>query len=164
MTGWIAFGVLSAVLVTSALAVVTGKDLVRSVLYLAITLITTAVVYAGLEADFLAAVQVLLYTGGIITLMLFAVMLTQRLSGARIEHRSDGFARAGGAALGVLFLLGAGIFQRWSQPETVIEMTADSQALGALFLTDLMLPFELLSILLLAAMVGAIALARRKDP
>ncbi|RME26078.1 MAG: NADH-quinone oxidoreductase subunit J, partial [Deltaproteobacteria bacterium] len=84
MGAWILFAVVALLLVGSALMVVLSMDLVHTVLWLAVGLVTTAVVYVALSADFLAAAQVLLYTGGVVTLMLFAVMLTRRLAGAGV--------------------------------------------------------------------------------
>jgi len=166
MNGWIPFGIMSLILLWSALRVVTSTDLVRSVLWLAVTLVTTAALFVGLHADFIAAVQILLYTGGVITLMLFAIMLTRRLSSAHVAHQSGGRIPGGLVALS---LLGVITWTLWSQFGTAAvaatpELVPDTQALGKLFLTRLILPFEALSVLLLAAMIGAIAIARRTDP
>jgi NADH-quinone oxidoreductase subunit J len=164
MMGWVLFGVVSLVLIGSALMVVRARDLVHTVLALALTLLTTAGVYVQLHADFLAVTQVLLYTGGIVTLMLFAVMLTQRISSAKVELGAShnlargavvGAAIFGGTAFAVVTGTNAGPL-----PDT----KADTQALGELVLTDLVLPFEVLGVVLLAAMIGAIVLARRDGP
>jgi NADH-quinone oxidoreductase subunit J len=72
----IAFGITAVLLLASAFMVVSSRDLVRAVLWLAVSLAFTAVAYVQLRADLLAALQIMLYTGGVITLMLFAVMLT----------------------------------------------------------------------------------------
>ncbi len=165
MTAWIAFVVIALVILTCALQVVRGNDLVHTVFWLAGALLGTAALFVHLHADFIAAVQVLLYTGGVITLMLFGVMLTRRISGIRIIHESKN--ALGGAAIGlvVLGLITTAIYKdALTQVATAETFVPDTEALGALFLTDLMLPFELLSILLLAAMIGAITLARKVDP
>ena len=135
--------------------------------WLALTLMGTAALFVHLHADFIAAVQVLLYTGGVITLMLFGVMLTRRLSGVHITHGSKNIAIGVIASVAVLGLVSAAIYK---DPMTQVAhagpFPADTEAIGALFLTPdkLMLPFEVLSILLLAAMIGAITLARKVDP
>lgn len=161
MLAWIPFLVICLVLIFGALMVVWSEDLVHTVLWLAICLIFTAVAYVALVADFLAAAQILLYTGGLVTLLLFAVMLTRRLQGAAIvvdamlggwKGPVVGLATFGLVALAVL---------RSPSMGPAPAMSADTQALGQLVLTDLLLPFEALSVLLLAAMVGAIVLARR---
>ncbi len=165
MGAWILFGVLSAVLIGGAVMVVRARDLVHIVLWLALTLIGTAVVYVALQADFLAAAQVLLYTGGVITLMLFAVMLTRRLQGAAITlERTATRTRGLLVGLSVFGIVVASVARSGASQRTLPPMTADSQALGELFLTRLMLPFEVLSLLLLAAMIGAVVLARRDGP
>jgi NADH-quinone oxidoreductase subunit J len=142
--------------------VVRATDLVRMVLWLGATLVITAVAYVELGADLLAGLQILLYTGGIVTLMLFAVLLTwQKQDGkpsAQIHNRMRG-------AVCSLFLLGGLIWTITGAdllPGTGIE--PDSAMVGSLFLTRHVLAFEALSVLLLAVMVGAIVLSRRSDP
>ena len=82
----IAFWSLAVVLVGSALAVVLSKNLFHSVLWLALALTGTAGVFLLLEAEFLAAVQLLLYAGGIVTIVVFAIVVTERLVGERITQ------------------------------------------------------------------------------
>ncbi|MDP6932461.1 MAG: NADH-quinone oxidoreductase subunit J [Myxococcota bacterium] len=167
MTGaWLMFGVLALVLLFSGWKVVRTDDLVHSVLWLAVLLVATGVLYVTLHADFLAAAQLLLYTGGVVTLMLFGVMLTERLTGSRILHDSRDEGRAalvGGVVVGLVGLA-------LSRSDLALQASdapahpADTQALGASFLVDHLLAFEVLSILLLAVMVAAITLARSTDP
>lgn len=167
MSGWLSFLALAAALLFFARMVVTSGDLVHAVLWLGATLIATAALYVTLHADFLAAVQVLLYTGGVITLMLFGVMLTRRLTVARVENPATGRWRAGltaAAAFAVVALAIARAGRGFALSEAPPALEPDTRALGALFLTELALPFEALSVLLLAAMIGAIVLARRTDP
>ena len=163
---WLTFGILAIALVGSALRVVGSRDLVHSVLWLALTLVSTAVGYVVLHADFLAAVQVLLYTGGVITLMLFGVMLTRRHEGsAVVAHGSSGLAKAGLVAVALLGLVVVAIHTSLPAAIPAPLMLPDTAALGRVFLRGpLVLAFEVLSVLLLAAMVGAITLARRGDP
>src|SRR5258705_10861497 len=86
MTEQIAFAALSITLVGSALAVVLSKNLFHAVLWLALALTGTAGVFLLLDAEFLAAVQLLLYAGGIITIVVFAIFVTERLIGKRLTH------------------------------------------------------------------------------
>ncbi len=161
MSTWIVAGLASAVSLLGAGMVVRTKDLVHGVLWLALTLLGTAACYAVLDAGFLAAIQVLLYTGGVITLMLFAVMLARRGSGA--IPAGDSVGQGTGALIAAaVFALVVGAVVR-SDLATETGQGPDAQALGALFMTELVLPFEALSVLLLGAMVGAIVLARRTD-
>jgi NADH:ubiquinone oxidoreductase subunit 6 (subunit J) len=162
---WIAFLIIALVMLTGALQVVRSKDLVHSVFWLALTLLGTAALFIHLHADFLAAVQVLLYTGGVITLMLFGVMLTRRIEGINIPNESHriGLGVLLGLATLTVFVM-AILRDPQSSLATALPFEPDTAALGAMFLQKLILPFELLSLLLLAAMVGAIALARKVDP
>lgn len=164
MLAWLAFGLLAVVLIGAALMVVSARDLVHTVLWLALSLLVTAAVYVALAADFLAMVQILLYSGGVVTLMLFAVMLTRRLEGAKAQM-SDTFGPRG-AILAVLLagLLGTSIWGSSRMLSQAPPMEVDTAALGELFLGELVLPFELLSVLLLAAMIGAIVLSRPDGP
>ncbi|MBN2800709.1 MAG: NADH-quinone oxidoreductase subunit J [Deltaproteobacteria bacterium] len=149
-------------LILSAISVVTTRNLVHSVFWLASTLITTAAVYVFLGATFIAAIQLLLYTGGVITLMLFGIMLSRRHSSTTVpnpsEHQLLGAVTAGGVL--VLFLTAI-----WRTPAfgRVVDV-GTSLDVGNLFLSEHLLAFEALSVLLLAAMLGAIVLTRTSDP
>jgi NADH-quinone oxidoreductase subunit J len=161
---WLAFSVIALVILNSALYVVKSTDLVHTVFWLALTLLGTAALFVHLDAEFLAAVQVLLYTGGVVTLMLFGVMLTRRIEGVRVIHESGTKVRAIAAALAVFGAILSAVYRDKQTAHAVATDLPDTEALGQLVFQDLVLPFELLSLLLLAAMVGAIALARKVDP
>lgn len=160
----ICFGAFGAVAVFSALAVVLWRNLVHSVFWLALLLLATAAIFVALGAPFLGGIQVMLYAGGVVTLMLFAVMLTRRKGGVAIENEG-----ASGRKLPALVASG-GLF---ASIAFAIHETPDlpefpgppitTKALGMAFLTEHVLAFEVLSVLLLAATIGAIVLARRRD-
>lgn len=162
MGGWIAFGVAGLGTLLSAAMVVRTKDLVHGVLWLALTLLGTSALYAVLDAGFLAAIQVLLYTGGVITLMLFAVLLARRDPGAIPSGGSEGQGVAALLSLAVFAVVATGVLRTQDLPQTQGAGTS-IQRLGELMLTELLLPFEAVSVLLLAAMIGAIVLARKAD-
>ncbi len=157
-----AFWITSALLLMCAAGVVCSRDLVRAVFWLAGTLLVTAAAYVQLKADLLGALQVLLYTGGIVTLMLFAVLLTWEKQDGRPISEIQAPIRGAVTAL-AFFGIAASAILRSSIPSTPL-VAPDSEGLGALFLSRHVLPFEALSVLLLAVMVGAITLARRRDP
>ena len=152
---------LSVLLLASALLAATSRNLIHSVLWLALTLITSAALFAYLNAPFLAAIQLLLYAGGVITLMLFAVMLTDHEHEVRVRNPS---VRRGPAAA-----LAATLFALFAYATVNTELPAlkgDAPPIGELALslmTEHTVAFETLSMLLLAAMVGAIVLARRGE-
>ncbi len=156
------FGITALLLMACGYKVVRSTDLVRMVLFLAGALFMTAVAYIQLGADLLGGLQVLLYTGGIVTLMLFAVLLTWQ--------KEDGVPTGGvfeplRGGLCALLLFGTVVCALLAdvRPES-LGIIPDPQAVGHLFLTQHVLAFEALSVLLLAVMIGAIVLARRSDP
>ena len=157
------FYVLAIILVVSALAVVTSKNLFHAVLWLALALTGTAGIFLLLDAEFLAAVQLLLYAGGIITIVVFAIVVTERLVGERLTQTN---MRIGGGALISLVLLGfiVNVLRKSPLPAARPEMSVDlTRVLGELVLTRYVLPFELLAVLMLAGMLGAIYFARPED-
>jgi len=158
----IAFFLTAAAVMVTAIMVVVSHDLVRSVLWFGLTLVVTAAAYAQLNADMLAAVQIMLYAGGVVTLVLFAVMLTPRPDDERptVELVTPEKGLAG--ALLMFFALAMALL-RTDVPTGVAPVVSDSQEVGRLFLVDHLLAFEALSLLLLAAMIGAIVIARRRD-
>lgn len=157
----IGFGLLALVLLGSALGVVLAKNLVHSVLFLALTLVATAGVYLFLEAEFLAGVQVLLYAGGVAVLTIFAVMLTRKTDEGQPVHGRGNYLRGGVAAGGIglvlaAFILDAPVLAAPAKVATIAE-------LGKGFLGEYLLAFETLSLLLVAVMIGAIVIARKED-
>lgn len=157
----IAFGVVAACMLLSALCVVSSKRLVHAVLWLAVVLGSTGVLYVLLGAPFLAGIQILLYVGGVVTLMIFGVMLTRR--GDQRDVEDVPARRLRGMSVGAtLFGVVAAATMKTSLPEgTGGEITTEQ--LGHAIFGPYALAFEVLSVLLLATMVGAIVLARRRD-
>ena len=156
----VTFWGLAVLLIGSALAVVLTKNLFHSVLYLALSLVATAGVFLALEAEFLAAVQLLLYAGGVVTIVVFAIVVTERLVGDRItqtsRHIVTGLVLAGALLLGVLrFLRGADL--PVERPVIAVDVT---RVIGQVLLTEFVLPFELLAVLLLVGLLGALYFAR----
>jgi NADH-quinone oxidoreductase subunit J len=159
------FGAVSTVLVFTALMAVTTRNLVHAVLWLGMTLATTAMLYILLQAPFLATLQLILYTGGVLSLMLFGVMLTRRSSeqdGVMVGNESNGRRRALPIVAIMLGLLVTAV-GRTPLANAPVSPSPTTAEIGKRILSTHLLAFELLSVLLLAAMVGAIVLARRKD-
>ena len=152
----IPFAVASLVLLGSGVMAVRTRDLVHAVLWLGLALVATAGIYVTMDAGFMAAIQVLLYTGGIVTLMLFAVMLAR----PDAEAAPNGQLRA---ALAVAAVFAGVVSVVLRSPDATTGAHIGTQVLGAVILNQLALPFEVLSALLLVAMIGAIVLARKKD-
>jgi NADH-quinone oxidoreductase subunit J len=159
----VAFWALAVVLVGSALAVVLSKNLFHSVLWLALALTGTAGVFLSLDAEFLAAVQLLLYAGGLITVVVFAIVVTERLVGERLSHTNRGIA-TGLLASGLLMLVVTGVILRAPVAGRRLPLVGDlTRLIGDAVLTHSALAFELLAVLLLSALIGAIYFARPED-
>ncbi|HEY5725586.1 MAG TPA: NADH-quinone oxidoreductase subunit J, partial [Methylomirabilota bacterium] len=144
-------------------AVVLTKNLFHSVLWLALTLTGTAGIFLTLDAEFLAAVQLLLYAGGVVTIAVFAIVVTERLVGDRITQTSrqimSGVVIAGAVLVGLLTFIVRAPLTRPRPP-----MAGDlTRAIGDAVLTRFLLSFELLGLLFLAAMLGAMYFARPDD-
>ena len=164
MSDEVAFGLFALVLVgIPAIRVVTSRDLVRAILWLAGTLLGTAVLYALLHAPFLAGVQVLTYVGGVVTLMVFGVMVTHKHDGTTVAIDGSARGRAALVALGFFALVAGAILKTDLSTLTPVE-TPSTQDLALSLLDRYLLAFEVASVLLLAAIVSAVVLARRRDP
>jgi len=159
----IGFWVLAIMLIGSALGVVLTKNLFHSVLWLALGLVSTACIFLLLDAEFLAAVQVLLYAGGVITVVVFAIVVTEKLVGEKISHTSKRLAGGTIVAAGIFGMV-ASIIQRAGLDMPRPEMVGDAtSAMGMSLLTKFVLPFELLGVLLLAGLIAASYFARPEE-
>jgi NADH-quinone oxidoreductase subunit J len=169
MTGQaIAFYTLAAGILGFAVLVVTTKDTVHSVLFLVLDFLFVAALYVLLGAPFLAAIQVLVYAGGIVVLYLFVVMLVNLKRPPEAHHDPRRRTRLGfGLAAAVLIELGAIAAYASAYPATPIapdttRITGNTEQVGWLLYTSYLIPFEIASMLLLVAMIGAIVLAKRE--
>jgi NADH:ubiquinone oxidoreductase subunit 6 (subunit J) len=150
---------LGIVAIGAALRVVTTRHLVRAGLWLVVTLGAVAGMYLVLAAELVAWVQVLIYLGAVVVLLLFATMLTRAPIGPSDEldrTRLPGILVGSGSGIGLAALLIFGY--RWTKVELFAPGTA--ARLGTEIFSGWVLPFEVLSVLLLAALVGAIVVSR----
>ena len=147
----------------SALLVVTARNIVHSAFYLLFTFFGVTGLYVLLGADFLAIVQLLVYVGGILILLLFGVMLTSRITDVDIR---TGTIHIIPAIIGVGVLWGSVtaimLKTEWII-SPIITMEPTTANIGRLLITDYVLIFELLGILLLIALIGAATIARREN-
>ena len=198
-----AFYVLAALAVVGGAGVAFSRNIVYSALSLMASFLGVAGLYVLLSADFLAAVQVILYVGGVLVLIIFAVMLTERLAERKLRavNEQKGIALIVGVLLLLLLVggLSRGAYKvhqprltvAEAAPEIEVEISLEkgrlktevtdrleelpggaplnegamgtTEAVGRALMTDYVLPFEMASLLLLAAMVGAILFTRRED-
>ena len=156
------FGAAALVLV-SAVWVVTLPNLFRAALSLGLALVGIAGLFLLLEAEFLAFVQILVYVGAILTLVVFAIMLTARLHAEPAGAASRPPWPAALACLGLFAVLVAST-RALVWPDTGSAQAVSLAALGQQLVTTLVLPFEVVSLVFVAAMVGAIALAAPRAP
>lgn len=157
------FWILAVTLVGSGLMVVLSKNLFHSVLWLALGLVSTAGVFLLLDAEFLASVQVLLYAGGVITVVVFAIVVTEKLVGERLSAVSRRMAIGAVLSVGLLFVLLKVIGKAQIDPQ-MPEATADfTKWMGISLLTQHLVAFELLAVLLVAGMLAATYFARPEE-
>ncbi len=156
------FYVVAAVTVVGALGVVTARNIVHSALFLIVSLLAVAGVFILLAAEFLAIVQVLIYGGAVTILVLFALMLTRvRDLPTALDGPQRPFAAlAAGAFMGITIL--AMTTTTWPGETEEIHVISLKEIGNALF-TTWAIPFEIASLVLMVALVGAIVLAREEE-
>jgi NADH-quinone oxidoreductase subunit J len=157
------FYVLGLLTVFSALLSVTSRNIFRSAIYLLFSLIGIAGLYFWLDYQFIAAVQIVVYVGGIAVLIIFSIFLTQQ-SGEKLPPVPGGrvFFSALAAAAGVALVMSTMIRYGFAVTGTGSAPTAAQIGEQMLDINGYALPFELISILLLAAMIGCIVIALKK--
>jgi NADH-quinone oxidoreductase subunit J len=163
------FWLCGSLAVVFSLMMILKRNPIHSALCLVVVFVSLAMLYVLLGAEFLAAVQVIVYAGAIMVLFLFVIMLLN----LNQEVRSQGAPRIGlkacslvGAGLVLLLLITAGVFRTVGaagQQALAPAGTGNTRALAELLFTKYLLPFEVTSVLLLAAIVGAIVLAGKKE-
>ena len=159
----IAFVIVAGLGSIAAIALVTAKNVVHAALFLVGTLASVGAVYLVLAAEFLAWVQVLIYVGAIVVLLLFSLMLTKAPIGRETldnQQRGLAFLVAAGVLAGLVYLMVDAFPFSADKAEVAQTTTAE---IGAAIFSGFVLPFEAVSVLLLAALIGAIALARREE-
>ncbi len=159
----VGFWAVAVVLLASSLAVVITPNLFHAVLFLAVALVATGGVFLLLDAPFLFGVQLLLYAGGVVTVMVFAIMLTERMVGERISQTSRYLVNGALVSAAVLAAIVGLLIRRPGDalaPRAVPDATV---AIGTALVGRFAGPFELLAVLLVAALLGAIYLARTED-
>jgi len=167
----IAFYTLAAFILGFAMLVVTTKETVHSILFLVLDFLFVAALYVLLEAEFVAVIQLLVYAGGIVVLYLFVVMLVnlKRLPEVYVNpnRRSQLGFWLSAAVLGELALVlawgsGAPAPTAGSPAATASSLVGNTEQVGWMLYTSYLIPFEIASMLLLVAMIGAIVLAKRE--
>ncbi len=152
---------MAILVIVSALGVVVSPSLVHSAVSLLFTLFGVAGLYIFLYADFLAATQVVVYVGGILVLIIFGVMLTNKIDSPSIASSSSNQV-IGSIAASLIFMFQLGVIFKtdWHNGEGIAE-DGTTAIIGRMLLNEYLLPFEVVSILLLGALMGAAMLSRK---
>jgi NADH-quinone oxidoreductase subunit J len=159
------FAVIAAIMVFSAFRVVTTKNVVHAALYLVLVLAGVGGIYVLLTAEFIAVVQVMVYIGAVVVLMLFGVMLTEARLGEDQDLNNDYRGPAVVTAASLLAVMGFAVWDYFEDAklpdDSALPVQTGEWVSDQIFGTYL-IPFEALSVLLLAALIGAIVLARKE--
>jgi len=156
------FILFGAIAVCGAIMVVTRKHPMASALYLILTLFAVAALFVLRQAHFLATVQVIVYAGAVVVLFVFVIMLINVPEDRMPVERATTVRVLGVLAAGFFILESAVLARRYSMPTGPAAEVGSVEAVGRALFTDYLLAFEITSVLLLAAVIGAIALAKRK--
>ncbi len=166
MLSQISFFIIAAVIIVFSILTVTSRRILRSAVYLLFVLIATAVLYLMMQYNFLAAVQLTIYAGGIVVLIIFSILLTSHISEravtSSLKHNLfSALATLAGAVLTLTVILN---FSFIASTEKALDndVREIGRALVSYQKDGFALPFEVISILLLAAMIGAIVVAKRE--
>jgi NADH-quinone oxidoreductase subunit J len=159
------FYVLATIILFSAVMTITRRNAVHSAIWLVLTLLGVAGLYLHVQAEFLAAVQVLVYVGGITVLFLFVIMLVNLDEAARERqfnrHWTIALICAGVLLLELVFFISKGEQAFYFAESSGGSLQPNTQLIAFALYRDYMLPFELASLLLLVAMVGAVVMAKK---
>ncbi|HEY4685599.1 MAG TPA: NADH-quinone oxidoreductase subunit J [Dehalococcoidia bacterium] len=156
------FYLLAILAVVAALGVVTTPNVVHSALALILTLVCVAGFYVLLSSEFLALVQVLIYAGAVATIILFGLMLTRGRELPSVPAGAQWPLALLAAGTLVVVLLTAVLDSEWPRDTGVVTLVGVNTLGGALF-RDWLLPFEVASLVLLVALIGAIVISRQEE-
>jgi NADH-quinone oxidoreductase subunit J len=165
----VAFGILAVIMIGSAVRVVTTRNVVHAALYLVVVLAGVAAQYILLASEFVAISQVLVYIGAIVVLFLFGIMLTRAELGKSDDLDNGTSQKLVGGVVGLL-LLGTMVWALWDRwrgdrieviGQTTVQLGQTTQQVSDSIFGTYLVAFEVASVMLLAALIGAIVLARR---
>jgi|TARA_B100001750_G_scaffold163332_1_gene132014 NADH-quinone oxidoreductase subunit J len=157
------FWIVVGITIASAVMVVQSKQLLYSAIALLFTFVGVTGLYIFLWADFIAAVQVVVYVGGILVLIVFGIMLTNKITSVNISHTSVQRGIGATVVLGILVGIGFMIIKTPWYQVAATEPAQTTETIGRLLMMDYLLPFEVASLLLLGALIGATTLSRKED-
>jgi len=159
----IIFYVLAVIVMGSGAYVAISKNIVRCAFAMVFTFIGVAGLFILLSADFIAATQLLIYVGGTLVLILFAVMLSSRISDIKVSNLSVGVIP--GTMITICFtaiLIYIALFTKWNTKDT-LEFNPTTISIGNALLSKWLIGFEMISILILVGLMGAVVIARQQE-
>lgn len=166
MLDQIFFAAFAAVILTSGILVITARSAMHCAIFLIFSLLGVAGIYLQLQAEFLAGVQVILYIGGIMVLFMFVIMLVNLDQAAKERqfnrHWAVGLGTVGLLVLQLAYLFGKGEHGFGFAAPAAAMNKLNTEQIGEVLYRVYMLPFEIASILLIVAMVGAVILAKKR--
>jgi NADH-quinone oxidoreductase subunit J len=152
----------AAVIIAAALLMVTSKDIFHSALYLALTLFGVAAVFVMLHSYFLAGIQVLIYIGAVVVLTIFVINLTKEITGKTIPQMNGQVIPAILVSILALALIISAVLRTdWATRIPASMMEDNTALLGTQLLTNFAVPFEAVSVLLLAVLIGAVVIVAK---
>ena len=156
---------MSLVLVFAALMVIFSKHIIHSALYLALALLCVAIYFIMLKSEYLAVVQIMIYVGAVVVMVLFALMLTRTRVGEVTNITNKQTAVSGAISIVLLLALGIIIYMTrkgftWINSDEIPILSVKN--LGAVLFSKYVLPFEVISVLILAALIGSVVLAMKE--
>jgi len=158
----VAFGLIAAMMIFSAFRVVTTANVVHAAVYLVMVLAGVAAQFILLGAEFVAVTQVLVYIGAIVVLFLFGIMLTRAPMEGQEKPGRDNWVLGGLSGLLLVWVMGVALWDGFGKDKLPADLAPTSTAaLSDSIFGEYLIPFEVVSLLLLAALVGAIVIARR---
>jgi NADH-quinone oxidoreductase subunit J len=156
------FAVIAIVAIVAGIKMVTSSNVVHAALYLLVVLSAVAAVYILLGAEFVAATQVLVYLGAIMVLLLFGVMLTRARIGVEVDLNNEQRWIGGLVAAGMAAVMGYSLWEGFRGTKLPADLAPQTtRTVSDSIFSTYLVPFEALSILLLAALIGAVVVARR---
>ncbi|MBL6628084.1 MAG: NADH-quinone oxidoreductase subunit J [Candidatus Actinomarina sp.] len=150
-------------LLSTSIRVVTTSNVIHAAISLVFTLALTAILFLMLSAEFVALVLILVYIGAVIVLFLFGIMITRAPLGKNAELDNDKNKKLGALISGSIFFLFSYILINGFDGEVVVLSGSSTELLGEILLSRFVFPFELVSFVLLAALIGGITLARKDE-
>lgn len=158
------FYLMSFLIIISAFLMVTSRNIFHSALYLAATLFGVAGIFVILNSYFVAGIQVLIYIGAVVVLAIFVINLTRKITGTEVpQFNKQIFPSFVISLLAIVLIILAVLKTDWFHriPGGTIANVDNTIIIGRQFLTDFVIPFEVISVLLLAALIGAIVLVAK---